>query len=205
LAAPSTKFLKDELGIFELDAGKYQPTCGGVIPVRILSHIEKGDGASGANLLAKCGGPPYAYQTEAIKACVLGLLRGSKIKIEDSAGNEITAVRDAGVREVFDKPAAFRRSQNTPAATTTSAFAPARGSASSSTSSCTPRSIEKTTPLPTPSKSNSATWRLDCEKCSAVWTAFPASARRPSSWSDSMTPWSSAWRGFVKRSPPCSA
>lgn len=45
---------------------------------------------------------------------MLGLLRGSKLKIEDGEGNEITAVRDAGVREVFEKPAAFRRAQFIP-------------------------------------------------------------------------------------------
>ncbi len=114
LTGPSTKFLKDELGILELDSGKYQPTCSGVIPVRVGEHIESEDGVSGGNLLSKFGGPPYAYQSEVIKACVLGLLRGSKIKIEDAEGNEITAVRDAGVREVFDKPASFRRAQFIP-------------------------------------------------------------------------------------------
>ena len=111
LTGPSTKFLRDELGILELDGGKYQPTCSGVIPVRIREYIESEDGVSGASLLNKFAGPPYAYQTEVIKACILGLLRGSKIRIEDADANEITAVRDAGVRDVFEKPASFRRSQ----------------------------------------------------------------------------------------------
>lgn len=116
LIGPSTRFLKDELGLLELDAGKYVPTCFGIIPTRICEHIEAEDGVSGALLLAKFAGPPYAYQAEVIKACVLGMLRGSKIKIEDGEGNEITAVRDAGVREVFEKPAGFRRSQIIPVA-----------------------------------------------------------------------------------------
>jgi hypothetical protein len=115
LTGPSKMFMKDELGILEMDSGKYQPTCSGVIPVRVREHIENEDGASGAGLLSKFAGPPYAYQTEVIKACVLGLLRGSKVKIEDPDGNEITAVRDAGVREVFEKPTSFRRSQFIPA------------------------------------------------------------------------------------------
>ncbi len=115
LTGPSTKFLKDELGILELDSGKYQPTCSGVIPVRIRDYIESEDGVSGASLLTKFAGPPYAYQPEVIKACVLGLLRGSRLKIEDESGNEITAVRDAGVREVFDKTTSFRRAQFIPA------------------------------------------------------------------------------------------
>ena len=114
LSGPSTRFLRDELGILELDAGKYVPTCSGLIPTRIRELIESEEGASGAHLLSRFAGPPYAYQAEVIKACVLGLLRGSKIKIEDGEGNEITAVRDAGVRDVFEKPAAFRRTQFIP-------------------------------------------------------------------------------------------
>ncbi len=114
LSGPSTRFLKDELGILELDAGKYVPTCSGLIPTRIRELIESEDGATGAHLLSKFAGPPYAYQAEVIKACVLGLLRGSKIRIEDGEGNEITAVRDAGVRDVFEKPASFRKAQFIP-------------------------------------------------------------------------------------------
>jgi hypothetical protein len=114
LSGPSTRFLKDELGILELDAGKYVPTCSGLIPTRIRELIESEDGATGAHLLSKFAGPPYAYQAEVIKACVLGLLRGSKIKIEDGEGNEITAVRDAGVRDVFERPSVFRRAQFIP-------------------------------------------------------------------------------------------
>src|SRR5690606_38038969 len=109
-----TKFLRDDLGILELDGGKYQPTCSGVIPTRIREYIESEDGASGASLQATFAGPPYAYQVEVIKACVLGLLRGSKLKIQDPDGNDITAVRDAGIRDVFEKPATFRRSQFVP-------------------------------------------------------------------------------------------
>jgi hypothetical protein len=114
LSGPSTKFLRDELGLLELDAGKYVPTCSGLIPTRIRELIESEDGVTGAHLLNRFAGPPYAYQPEVIRACVLGLLRGSKLKIEDGEGNEITAVRDAGVREVFEKPAAFRRAQFIP-------------------------------------------------------------------------------------------
>lgn len=114
LSGPSTRFLKDELGILELDGGKYIPTCSGLIPTRIRELIESEEGAAGAYLLSKFAGPPYAYQTEVIKACILGLLRGSKIKIEDGEGTEITAVRDAGVRDVFEKPAAFRKAQFIP-------------------------------------------------------------------------------------------
>ena len=79
LSGPSPKFLKDELGILELDSGRYVPTCSGVIPCRILQHIEQADGAGGGALLSHFGGPPFAYTQELVKACVLGLLRASKL------------------------------------------------------------------------------------------------------------------------------
>lgn len=114
LSGPSPRFLRDELGILELDGGKYVPTCSGLIPTRIRELIDAEEGSTGANLLSRFAGPPFAYQHEVIKACVLGLLRGSKIRIEDGDGAVITAVRDAGVRDVFDKPAVFRKAQFIP-------------------------------------------------------------------------------------------
>jgi hypothetical protein len=109
LSGPSPKFLKDELGILELDAGRYVPTCSGVIPRRILERIEKEDGTSGGALISNFAGPPFGYTPEVVKACVLGLLRASKLQIETEDGTKITAPRDAGVRDVFDKVTSFRR------------------------------------------------------------------------------------------------
>jgi hypothetical protein len=44
-----------------------------------------------------------------VKACVAGLLRAGKVRIQPEGTPEITAVRDAGVRDLFDKDRSFRR------------------------------------------------------------------------------------------------
>jgi hypothetical protein len=101
LSAPSPKFLPDELGILELDAGRYVPACSGPVPRRVLEHIEKESGVSGGQLLTHFGKPPYGYTQGVVKACVAGLLRAGRVKLLPDGGNEITAVRDAGVRELL--------------------------------------------------------------------------------------------------------
>lgn len=109
LSGPYTKFLSDDLGILELDAGRYVPSCSGVVPRRIQEHIEAEGGLGGATLLAHFGGPPYGYTANVVKACVAGLLRAGKVRLQPEGGAEITAIRDAGVRELFDKDRSFRR------------------------------------------------------------------------------------------------
>ena len=109
LSGPSPKFLGKDLGILELDSGRYVPACSGVVPRRIQEHIEAEGGLSGTGLLAYFGGPPYGYTANVVKACVLGLLRAGKLTIQPEGGAEITAVRDAGVRDVFEKDRSFRR------------------------------------------------------------------------------------------------
>lgn len=115
LSGPSPKFLTAELGILELDSGRYVPACGGVVPRRVQEHIEAEGGLSGTLLLAHFGGPPYGYTANVIKACVAGLLRASKLKLTPEGGTEITAIRDAGVRDLFEKDRAFRRATLFPA------------------------------------------------------------------------------------------
>lgn len=115
LSGPSPKFLTGELGILELDSGRYVPSCSGVVPRRVQEHIEAEGGLGGTTLLAHFGGPPYGYTANVVKVCVAGLLRASKVRLQPESGNEITAVRDAGVRELFDKDRAFRRTNVFPA------------------------------------------------------------------------------------------
>jgi hypothetical protein len=115
LSGPSPKFLSQDLGILELDGGRYVPSCAGVIPTRILGHIKQEQGLQGANLLSHFGGPPYAYAPDLVRACVAGLLRGGKIKVQNEEATEITAVRDAGVRDLFEKDRPFRRATIFPA------------------------------------------------------------------------------------------
>lgn len=115
LAGPSPKFLGGELGILELDSGRYVPSCGGVVPRRIQEHIEAECGLAGTTLLAHFGGPPYGYTVNVVKACIAGLLRAGRLRIQPEGGAEITAFRDAGVRDLFDKDRAFRHATLFPA------------------------------------------------------------------------------------------
>jgi hypothetical protein len=115
LSGPSPRFLGGELGILELDAGRYVPACTGVVPRRIQEHIEAEGGLSGAALLARFGGPPYGYTPGVVMACVAGLLRASKVRLAPEGGTEIAAIRDAGVRDLFDKDRVFRRATISPA------------------------------------------------------------------------------------------
>lgn len=115
LSGPSPKFLTGDLGILELDSGRYVPTCSGVVARRIQEHIESEGGLGGTTLLAHFGGPPYGYTANVVKACVAGLLRASKVRLQPDGGNEITAIRDAGVRDLFDKDRDFRRATIFPA------------------------------------------------------------------------------------------
>ncbi len=112
--APSRTFV-DELQILSLDAGNYEATCQGVVPQRVLDYIAAERVVSGQTLLGYFGGPPYGYTADVVRACVAGLLRGSKIRIQPDAGSAISAVRDAGVREVFEKDRSFRKAEFSPA------------------------------------------------------------------------------------------
>ncbi|WP_373510950.1 BREX system P-loop protein BrxC [Thiocapsa sp.] len=109
LTGPSPKLMTGELGILELDHGRYEPTCGGAVPKRVQDFIESEGGLGGTALLTHFGRPPYGYTANVVKACVAGLLRGNKLRIQPEGTPEITAVRDAGVRDLFEKDRSFRR------------------------------------------------------------------------------------------------
>lgn len=116
LSGPSPKFLTGDLGILELDGGRYNPACNGVVPQRIQEQIEVDGGLSGTSLLAHFGAPPYGYTANVVKACVAGLLRAAKVRIQPEGINEIVAIRDAGVRDLFERDRDFRRATILPAA-----------------------------------------------------------------------------------------
>lgn len=115
LSAPSPKYLEDELGILSLDAGKYVPSCEGVAPKRVMEFIEHENAVSGELLFKEFGAPPYGYTSNVVQACVAGLLRASKLRIEADGGQVLTAARDAGAREIFEKDRNFRRASFFPA------------------------------------------------------------------------------------------
>ncbi len=109
LSGPSQKFFDKGLGILSLDAGRIQPTCDGPVPRRILEMIKKAGGIQGGSLLAQLGRPPFGYPMEVVQACMAGLLRGGKIRIEVEAGGVVTSVRDPGVQNLFEKDRDFRK------------------------------------------------------------------------------------------------
>jgi hypothetical protein len=114
LSGPSPKLLGGDLGILELDGGRYVATCSGTVPVRVAQHIARADGLSGADLLLHFSGPPCGHTPPVVKACVAGLLRAGRIRIQSEGGAEITAIRDPGVRDLFDKDRSFRRANIVP-------------------------------------------------------------------------------------------
>jgi len=109
LSGPSPKFLQNDLGLLEVDAGRYVPSCAGVVPQRVLERITDEGGIGGTTLLAKFGGPPFGYPPNVVKACCAGLLRAGKLRISPEGADDITAVRDAGVKDLFEKDRAFKR------------------------------------------------------------------------------------------------
>jgi hypothetical protein len=111
LTGASTKFLPEGLGILELDTGRYVPACSGEIPRRVLQTIEDDNSLEGGELLKALGSAPYGYAAGVVKACVAGLLRDGKIAIQPETGPLITARRDAGVQDLFDKDRSFRKAR----------------------------------------------------------------------------------------------
>ena len=109
LSGISDKFMSQKLGIFELDAGKYQPSCKGDVPNRVLQYLTDNNGSGGTNLLQHFGGSPFGYGSDVVKACVAGLLRAGKIRIRPESGSDITSMRDPGTKDVFTKDSQFKR------------------------------------------------------------------------------------------------
>jgi len=114
LSGPSPKFMQSGLGILDLDAGKYVPTCNGEVPARITQAIRESNGTAGSQLLTDFGGPPYGYPADVIKACLAGLLRAGNIRIRPEAGPDITSVRDPGASDMFTKDRDFKRADILP-------------------------------------------------------------------------------------------
>jgi hypothetical protein len=114
LSGPSGKFMEDGLGILELDAGKYSPTCSGSVPSRIEGYIVERNGIVGSALLSYFGGPPFGYSADVVRACLAGLLRGKKIRIRPESGKEITSIQDPDVENLFTRDRDLRRAEILP-------------------------------------------------------------------------------------------
>jgi hypothetical protein len=111
LSGPSSKFMDGEggLGILVHDSGRYVARCDGVIPARIAQHIAESNGLSGMTLLQHFARPPYGHPADVVRACILGLLRGRKIRIEPEQGKAITSIQDEGAVDLFRKLGDFRK------------------------------------------------------------------------------------------------
>ncbi|MGD0680306.1 MAG: BREX system P-loop protein BrxC, partial [Polyangiaceae bacterium] len=101
LSAPPPVFGQDKLGIVSLDVGRYEVTCSGPVPKEILAFVKEHGGVTGATLLTHFGGPPHGVPPDVVRAAVVGLLRGGKLRIELAGVGEITSVRDEGARELL--------------------------------------------------------------------------------------------------------
>ena len=115
LSGPPAKFLGGDLGLLTLDRGRYEATCEGMVPKRVQDFLETEQGSSGVRLISHFGGPPHGYPPAVVKACVAGLLRAGRVSIQPEGGPEINALRDPGVKDLFDKDRLFRRAEYFPA------------------------------------------------------------------------------------------
>jgi len=101
LTAPPPVLGQERLGILTLEAGRYEVTCTGRVPTDVLAYVKDQGGILGATLLAHFGGPPHGVPPDVVRAAVVGLLRGKKIRVEITGVGEITSVRDEGARELL--------------------------------------------------------------------------------------------------------
>ena len=115
LTGPPIKFYTDELGILDTDAGRIVASCTGAIPRRIVELVTSEQGTLGQVLLQRFSEPPYGYSANVVKACVAGLLRGHKIRLQLRDGSEVTSVVDPGVLDLFRQDRNFKQAEIYPA------------------------------------------------------------------------------------------
>ena len=116
MTSASTKFFDSGLGILSLDGRRSVPTCAGLVPSRILKFVEENSGVSGNLLVQTFGRPPFGYPVDVLRACLAGLLRGTKIFIQpESGGHRITSHLDPGCKDLFSTDRALRMAEYHPA------------------------------------------------------------------------------------------
>jgi hypothetical protein len=116
LVGVSAKFL--DLGLLSNEDSGYEATCHGHVPLQILSFVKDAGGTKGTTLLNRFGGPPYGYDPSLIRAAVAALLHGSKLQALPDGKQLITAMRDAGARDLFTRDRDFKSTTWTSAAAT---------------------------------------------------------------------------------------
>lgn len=100
LAAPPPVLGQGRLGLLKLDAGRYEVTTEARVPHDVLDFIARNTGVTGSTLLEHFGSPPHGVPPDVLKATVVGLLRGRRVRIELES-NELTSVFDEGARELL--------------------------------------------------------------------------------------------------------
>jgi len=115
LAGPARKFFSEDLGILEQEDGRIVAACAGIVPKRVLEQVEREQGISGQALLRHFGEPPYGYPAAVIKACIAGLLRAQKIRIEFVDHKQATSIADPGISDFFKKDRDFKGAEIYPA------------------------------------------------------------------------------------------
>ncbi len=98
LSAPPPVFGDKKLGILVQDSGRYEAMCTGSVPTEIYRVIDDQPGVSGSSLLAHFGGPPHGYSADIVRACLIGLMRGRKVRVRIPGVGELTSPREEGAR-----------------------------------------------------------------------------------------------------------
>ena len=101
LVAPPPVLGEERLGILSLDAGRYEVTCGGRVPADVLGYVKEFPGVTGASVLEHFGKPPHGTPPDVLRAVVVGLLRGGRVRVELTGVGELTSVRDEGARDLL--------------------------------------------------------------------------------------------------------
>lgn len=112
IAGLDAKFTSSGLGLFDQEpsTGRWEPTCTGNVPQRVLARIQEQGGVSGDGLLNHFGRAPYGYHPSVLKACCAALLRARKIQVR-SGLIEITSIRDQGAKETLTKDRDFKAAE----------------------------------------------------------------------------------------------
>lgn len=100
LSAPPPVLGQGRLGLLKLDAGRYEVTTEATVPRDVLDFISGNAGVTGSTLLEHFGSPPHGVPPDVLKATVVGLLRGRRVRVE-LGPNELTSVFDEGARELL--------------------------------------------------------------------------------------------------------
>jgi hypothetical protein len=100
LSAPPPVLCQGRLGLLKLDADRYEVTTEATVPRELLDFITRNPGVTGSTVLEHFGSPPHGVPPDVLKATVVGLLRGRRVRIELDS-NELTSASDEGARELL--------------------------------------------------------------------------------------------------------